>query len=151
MSNGGDTIMGDDLAAGPHPGTPFPIPNETVWPADAPKFAPDIPTSMPKQADTPLFDHQQLQHPQQQMMYTMPPQDPSQQAWMTMDQHIPAFQTQQQIFPEQPDMMNGLYDYSMNTSQASTMRPGTPTPHKRPASWSRMISMENLLIRHRLV
>ncbi|EHK49183.1 hypothetical protein TRIATDRAFT_214001 [Trichoderma atroviride IMI 206040] len=147
MSNGGDTIMGDDLAAGPHPGTPFPIPNETVWPADAPKFAPDIPTSMPKQADTPLFDHQQLQHPQhpqQQLMYTMPPQDPSQQAWMAMDQHIPAFQTQQQIFPDQPDMMNGLYDYSMNTSQASTMRPATPTPHKRPASWSRMISMENL-------
>ncbi|KAL7783666.1 hypothetical protein V8C43DRAFT_171289 [Trichoderma afarasin] len=166
LSNGADTIMGDDSAAGPHPGTPFPIPNETVWPADAPKFAPDIPTSMPKQlnspADTSVFDPQQQQHqlqqhqsaPQlpllphqhqqeQQLMYSMPPQDDSQQAWMVMNQQIPAYQTPQ-VFPEQADMMNGLYDYSMNTSQTSTVRPGTPTPHKRPASWSRMISMENL-------
>ncbi|KAL7792176.1 hypothetical protein V8C37DRAFT_410133 [Trichoderma ceciliae] len=149
MSNGGDTIMGDDLAAGPHPGTPFPIPNETVWPADAPKFAPDIPTSMPKQMNSPaggpIFDpqQQQQQQQQQQLMYSMPPQDNPHQAWMSMDQQIPTYQTPQ-VFPEQSDMINGLYDYSMNTSQASTVRPGTPTPHKRPASWSRMISMENL-------
>ncbi|KAL6880858.1 hypothetical protein J3F83DRAFT_9928 [Trichoderma novae-zelandiae] len=171
MSNSADTIMGDDSSAGPHPGTPFPIPNETVWPADAPKFAPDIPTSMPKQmnspAGTPLFDpqqqlpqHQQLPHhlppqhqlphlqeheqqqQQQQLMYSMPPHDASQEAWMVMNQQMPTYQGPQ-IFPEPADMI-GLYDYSMNTSQASTVRPGTPTPSKRPAPWNRMISMENL-------
>ncbi|KAJ2974993.1 hypothetical protein NQ176_g5766 [Zarea fungicola] len=38
----------------------------------------------------------------------------------------------------------GLYNYAMNASQSTVVRPGTPTPHKRPGSWSRVISMESL-------
>lgn len=151
MSNSGDTVMGDDLTAGPHPGTPFPIPNETVWPIDAPKFAPEAPTGLPKQLNTPVDSPMDHSHhdPHPGFMYSMPvPDDPT--PWVNMvDAHMPQYNTSSPHPPHhQPDFAHGLYDYTMNTSHMSAARPGTPTPvpvpHKRPASWSRVISMESL-------
>ncbi|KAK5996669.1 hypothetical protein PT974_02008 [Cladobotryum mycophilum] len=145
VSSSGDTIMGDDLAAGPHPGTPFPIPNEAVWPLDAPKFAPEAPTSLPKQINSPMdlsINHQQHQH-QQQLLYTMPEPDPSHQPWMTMDTPMPHYGGHPQP-QEQQHMMPTMFDYPMNVSPTPNTRPGTPVPIKRPASWNRVMSMEAL-------
>ena len=122
--------MGDDQTAGPHPGTPFPIPNEAVWPVDAPKFAPEVPVGLPKQMNTPIEDHP--------MMYPMHIEHHPHQSFYTMEAFDPYQQHAQVLNP------HGLYDYTMNASQASTVRPATPVPHKRPASWGRVVSMESL-------
>lgn len=129
-SGGGDTLMGDDLTAGPHPGTPFPIPNETVWPIDAPKFAPEVPPGLPRQMNTPIENHP--------MMYPMHIEHNPHQSFYTMEAFNPYHH------PPQVGTPQGLYDYTMNASQTSTVRPATPVPHKRPASWGRVVSMESL-------
>jgi hypothetical protein len=123
-----DTVMGDDMPSGPHPGTPFPIPNETVWPVDAPKFAPEVQAGLPKQMNNTPIDGP--------MMYAMQMEQNPHQSWCGMGTYDP--------YPPQVGVTHGLYDYSMNASQTSTVRPATPVPHKRPASWGRVVSMESL-------
>ncbi|KAJ6445437.1 zinc finger domain-containing protein [Purpureocillium lavendulum] len=132
---GDDTIMADDPTTGPHPGTPFPIPNEAVWPVDAPKFAPEAAHAhvLPKQLNTPPpVDNPHL-------MYAMQmEQDPHQSWCMPYDPYAAPV-----------GMPHGLYDYTMNASEVSTVRPATPVPsqhsqHKRPASWGRVVSMESM-------
>lgn len=110
-----EPMIRDDLTAGPHPGTPFPIPNETVWPVDAPKFAPD---QMNTFADA-------------SMTYILPGQELSQQWDMT---GMAQFHQQDQV------MVNNY----MPTSQPSSVRPATPIPSKRPGSWGKRLSFENL-------
>jgi hypothetical protein len=124
-----DTVMGDDPSVGPHPGTPFPIPNEHIWPADGPKFAPDTSADLPKQMTTPTSAHTPVS-------YHMPMQEPlPTQTWNGMDPMV-----HQQYTPEP----NDYYTCQMTTSHASTVRPATPVPHKRPASWGKVISLESL-------
>ncbi|KID99501.1 Zinc finger, C2H2-like protein, partial [Metarhizium majus ARSEF 297] len=122
-----DTVMGDDLPNGPHPGTPYPIPNESAWPVDAPQFAPEVQQDLPKQINTPVDGP---------MMYVMQMEQNPHQSWCTMESFDP--------YPPQVGIPHGLYDYTMNASQTSTVRPATPVPHKRPASWNRVVSMESL-------
>lgn len=122
-----DTAMAEDAtAAGPHPGTPFPIPNEAAWPPDAPKFAPEVHVELPKQVNTPV-DHAP-------MMYPMQLEQNAHASWCTMD----AFDS----YSPQMGMPQAMYDYQI--SATPTARPATPVPHKRPASWGRVISMETL-------
>ncbi|CEI62698.1 hypothetical protein FVEN_g5222 [Fusarium venenatum] len=113
-----EPMVRDDLTAGPHPGTPFPIPNEHVWPVDAPKFAPD---QMNTFADA-------------SMTYILPGQELPQQQWdMTgMQQH----------FPQQDTVMGNVY--MANQQQPVATRPATPIPTKRPGSWGKRLSLENL-------
>ncbi|EFZ03227.1 hypothetical protein X797_005668 [Metarhizium robertsii] len=122
-----DTVMGDDLPNGPHPGTPYPIPNESAWPVDAPQFAPEVQQDLPKQINTPVDGP---------MMYAMQMEQNPHQSWCTMESFDP--------YPPHVGIPHGLYDYTMNASQTSTVRPATPVPHKRPASWNRVVSMESL-------
>ncbi|KAK2608516.1 hypothetical protein QQS21_002978 [Conoideocrella luteorostrata] len=125
-----DTAMSDETMSGPHPGTPFPIPNETVWPVDAPKFAPEAPQGLPKQMNAPPVDDGP-------MMYAMQMEQNPHQPFYSMEPFDP--------YSHQVAVPHGMYDYSMNTSQTSMVpRPATPVPHKRPASWSRVVSMESL-------
>jgi hypothetical protein len=124
-----DTIMGDDPSVGPHPGTPFPIPNEHIWPVDGPKFAPDTAADLPKQMNTPTSAHTPVS-------YHMPMQEPlPTQTWSGMDPMV-----HHQYTPEP----NDYYTCQMTTSHASTVRPATPVPHKRPASWGKVITLEAL-------
>ncbi|KHN98638.1 Zinc finger, C2H2-like protein [Metarhizium album ARSEF 1941] len=123
-----DTVMGEDLPSGPHPGTPFPIPDESVWPVDAPKFAPEAQQEPPKQINNAAVDGP--------MMYAMQMEQNPHQSWCAMESFG--------AYSPQVGMQPGLYDYTMNASQASTVRPATPVPHKRPASWNRVVSVESL-------
>jgi hypothetical protein len=113
-----EPMVQDDLTAGPHPGTPFPIPNEHVWPVDAPKFAPD---QMNTFADA-------------SMTYILPGQELPQHQWdMTgMQQH----------FPQQDTVMTNVY--MPPQQQPVAARPATPIPSKRPGSWGKRLSLENL-------
>lgn len=148
-----DTVMAEDGgAAGPHPGTPFAIPTENAWPVDAPKFAPEQ-QMMQKPMEHPM------EHP---MVYPLQGQDHAYATWTGMDttmtqgmegmHHMDGMQMNYHPHAQHPNphpqlgsngSNGGLYNYAMNASQA-TVRPGTPTPHKRPGSWSRVISMESL-------
>lgn len=148
-----DTVMAEDGgAAGPHPGTPFSIPNETAWPVDAPKFAPEQPVM-----HKPMEHAHPMENP---MVYPLQGQDQAYATWTGMDgmQHHHPMEEMHQMdgmqmnYHPQAQHPNphpqlgsngGLYNYAMNASQA-TVRPGTPTPHKRPGSWSRVMSMESL-------
>ncbi|KAF4506232.1 hypothetical protein G6O67_006335 [Ophiocordyceps sinensis] len=133
--HGEDTIMGGDATAtGPHPGTPFPIPNEAVWPPDAPKFAPEVPAGLPKQVHTPVGNAP--------MMYSIQLEQNPHQPWCGIDAFDP-------YSPQMGGMPQGMYDYSMSTTP--TVRPATPVPHKRPASWGRVMSMETLRPTKKLV
>lgn len=122
-----DAIMSDDVTSGPHPGTPFPIPNENAWPVDAPKFAPEAPQGLPKQTPSRI---------EGQMMYAMQMEQNPHHSYYSIGGYDP--------YSSQVGVSHGLYDYSVNMNQAPMGRPATPTPHKRPASWSKMVSMENL-------
>ncbi|KAF4975701.1 hypothetical protein FZEAL_7541 [Fusarium zealandicum] len=114
-----DPMIRDDLAAGPHPGTPFPIPNEHVWPVDAPKFAPD---QMNTFADA-------------SMTYILPGQELPQHQWEDMSGI--------QQFHQQDAVMGNVYMTPTN-SHHSSVRPATPIPSKRPGSWGKRLSLENL-------
>ncbi|KAG6264233.1 Acetolactate synthase, mitochondrial, partial [Claviceps purpurea] len=61
--------MSDDATNGPHPGTPFPIPNETVWPVYAPQLAPEMPQDLPKQAGSPFGESLMYAMPMEQIGY----------------------------------------------------------------------------------
>ncbi|RMJ09776.1 hypothetical protein BHE90_013879 [Fusarium euwallaceae] len=114
-----EPMIRDDIAAGPHPGTPFPIPNEHVWPVDAPKFAPD---QMNTFADA-------------SMTYILPGQEMPQQQWADM--------SGMQQFHQQDEVMTNVY-MTPNHSQPGSARPATPIPSKRPGSWGKRLSLENL-------
>ncbi|KAM5354419.1 hypothetical protein ACJ41O_001068 [Fusarium nematophilum] len=115
-----EPMIRDDLTAGPHPGTPFPIPNEHIWPVDAPKFAPD---QMNTFADA-------------SMTYILPGQELPQQQWTDM--------SGMQHFHQQDEIMTNVY-MTPNNSQPSSARPATPIPSsKRPGSWGKRLSLENL-------
>ncbi|ATY65661.1 Zinc C2H2 [Cordyceps militaris] len=156
-----DTDMAEDSgAAGPHPGTPYQIPSETVW-HDAPKFAPEQQPAMHKPLEQPM---------ESPMIYPLQGQDQAYATWTTMDtpmaqpmdgmhhhhhhqmdemqMHYHAQAQAQQHHNQHPQLgSNGsIYGgYAVNASPTSTVvRPGTPTPHKRPGSWSRVMSMESL-------
>lgn len=129
-----DVMMADDSAAGPHPETPYQLASDNGW-------APD--NGMSKQMQTPMDNS---------MMYSMH-QDPSYQGWAIMDgmphgvdphmhQGIPMVDGMQ--YQQDPVVQNGMYAYGANPGQMPTGRPGTPTPHKRPSSWTRVMSMETL-------
>lgn len=111
-----EPMIQDDLTSGPHPGTPFPIPDETVWPVGAPKFAPD---QMNTFADA-------------TMTYILPGQELPQQQWANMSP-IPQYHQQDEI-------MTNVY----MTPNTSSVRPATPIPSKRPGSWGKRLSLENL-------
>lgn len=143
-----DTVMADDGAAGPHPGTPFSIPNETSWSGSAPRFAPDncmVPKPLHGSMESPIIyplQNENVNYTAWQGMEALPNQHGmdtgmhhQMDAGMDMNYHI-----------HQPMANPGLYNYAMNASQTSTVRPGTPTPvqYKRPGSWSRVMSMESL-------
>jgi hypothetical protein len=164
-----DTIMRDDVTIGPHPGTPFPIPNETVWPVEGPKFAPDNNGMLPKQLNTPLdtthmaypmsvqeqaqhqpqhqHQHQQQHQNQHQHQHHQPPQ-------MHQQEQIQHHQQQQQAWAASMEQMEHMAQFAqdsseyysmshMNHSQVSSLaRPATPVPHKRPASWGKIVSLE---------
>ena len=141
-----DTVMADDSAAGPHPGTPYSIPNEGTWHGNGQKFTPDN-SMIPKQMNAPMESPMIYPAHGEDVNYTtwqgmegipnphgMDPGMPHHmEAGMDMNYHI-----------HQPMANPGLYNYAMNASQASTIRPGTPVPNKRPGSWSRVMSMESL-------
>jgi hypothetical protein len=164
-----DSVMREDPASGPHPGTPFPIPNESPAIRDGPKFAPDATQELPKQLNTPdqhldeapmgfqmqhqnepqLEQHHHMQqaqeahHQMQQQAHfhhqSLPPQQ-EQQMWPAMDMDPMV------SYVADAGMMNGGGDYyecALSTS-ASTARPATPVPSKRPASWGKIMSMEAL-------
>ncbi|RDA92075.1 hypothetical protein CP533_3575 [Ophiocordyceps camponoti-saundersi (nom. inval.)] len=111
-------------ATGPHPGTPFPIPSDVVWPPDAPKFAPEAPSGLPKHLNTPVDEAAMLYSP-------MHMEHSAQASWCGMDAFDP--------YSPQMGMPQGIYDYA-----TTAPRPATPVPHKRPASWGRVVSMETL-------
>lgn len=117
-----EPMIQDDSSAGPHPGTPFPIPNETVWPVDAPKFAPDQMTTF---ADT-------------NMTYILPGQNLSPQHWNDMalpQYHQPHDELMANVFiPQQ----------AQQPHTPISARPATPIPSKRPSSWGKRLSLENL-------
>ncbi|KAI5462865.1 hypothetical protein BGZ63DRAFT_412601 [Mariannaea sp. PMI_226] len=119
-----EPMIQDDISAGPHPGTPFPIPNETVWPVDAPKFAPD---QMNTFGDA-------------TMTYILPGQEFPQQPWANMS---PANNMNQIPQYQQDEIMTNVY-MTPNTNQSSSARPATPIPSKRPGSWGKRLSFENL-------
>lgn len=138
-----DVMMADETAAGPHPGTPFAIPTEHVWPQDTSKFAPE--PHIPKH----------ISGMDNSMMYPLQGQDHVYSSWTGMDpgMHTSMGSHMSQAMPvsmdpmhyhQEPAANHSLYNYAMNASQISTVRPGTPTPHKRPGSWSRVMSMESL-------
>ncbi|KAF7560793.1 hypothetical protein G7046_g3357 [Stylonectria norvegica] len=116
-----EPMIRDDLAAGPHPGTPFPIPNEHVWPVDAPKFAPD---QMHDQMNTFADAH---------MTYILPGQELPQQ-WNDMSA-VHQYQ--------QDEVMTNVY-MPPHPGQPINVRPATPIPTKRPISWGKRLSLENL-------
>ncbi|PHH80870.1 hypothetical protein CDD80_6429 [Ophiocordyceps camponoti-rufipedis] len=127
-----DTVMGDDgdddggggdddttAVTGPHPGTPFPIPSDAVWPPDAPKFAPEVVPKLNAAVDLYSPMHHQM--------------DQQAAAWCGIDAFDP--------YSTIPQAAAALYDYT----PPATGRPATPVPaHKRPASWGRVVSMETL-------
>jgi len=119
--------MSDDVTTGPHPGTPFPIPNESAWPVDAPKFAPDMPQDLARGVSSPF---------EEPMMYAMQMEQNPHQSYYSMETFNPYPQHQGAI-------PHGIYDYPIHPTQASISRPATPAPYKRPASWSRVVNMES--------
>ncbi|KAH7310448.1 hypothetical protein B0I35DRAFT_74384 [Stachybotrys elegans] len=163
-----DTIMRDDITIGPHPGTPFPIPNEAIWPVDGPKFAPDSSAVLPKQMNTPIDAPP--------MAYPMPLQDPThhnnhhhhnpthqQHPHQHSHQHVHQHQhhqTAQQLHHQQQQdswaaAMEPMDQFTQDPNEYYTcqvpsnavptvVRPATPVPHKRPASWGKVVSLEAL-------
>ncbi|CEJ83129.1 hypothetical protein VHEMI03153 [[Torrubiella] hemipterigena] len=137
-----DVMMADESAAGPHPTTPYQMTNDNGWAGDASKFTPD--DDLPKQMHGPMDGS---------MMYPMHSQEQMYQGWAGVDSmhHGMDSQMHQGIpimdgmpYQQDPVVNTGLYNYAMNASQVSTVRPGTPTPHKRPGSWTRVMSMDTL-------
>ncbi|KEY69904.1 hypothetical protein S7711_09005 [Stachybotrys chartarum IBT 7711] len=179
-----DTVMRDDVSIGPHPGTPFPIPSESIWPVDGPKFAPDNTAILPKQmtgsvdATTPMAypmpihaqahqhhqehqqqqQHQQEQHQQQQHQHQQQHHHQQQHQQLHHQQQVQHHQQQQQAWAASLDQMEQMeqmeqyaqdaddyYTCQMSTGQMTTVvRPATPVPHKRPASWGKVMSLEAL-------
>jgi hypothetical protein len=149
-------MSGSDHTAGPHPGTPIPIPQEKSIPGDAPTFAPDQAPQLPKQVNTPIHGHATMDNTH--VMHDSP------------DMYAPSVHEEQgypaQYYGQVPvhdglvmspyDQQMSYHDHDQDSSyggmvysatpasQASTARPATPVPHKRPASWSRMTSMEDM-------
>lgn len=138
-------MVGSDATAGPHPGTPIPIPHESHVPADAPRFAPE-PVQLPRQANTPTGTP--IGTPvNDSPMYSMPMEDHHDHGYAMFPPAPTSMPTNGMSPYEQPmqhdydgDMMYGCTP----TTTASTVRPATPVPHKRPASWSRVTSMEEM-------
>ena len=165
MSTQPDTHMGgSDLTSGPHPGTPIPIPQEKQLPTDAPKFAPEAAMPLPKQAHTPVNEipmsgttlhgtpvsespamytmPMSHQHDENQgyPMYSGPPPTSVPDSIVMSPYEAPMGQPHDQSAgPEYGETM-----YACTPSSQSTVRPATPIPNKRPASWSRVASMEDL-------
>lgn len=142
-------MVGSDGAAGPHPGTPITIPHDSHLPTDAPKFAPEPVPQLPKQVNTPSGTP--IGTPVSDApMYALPMEEPHHQGYamfppaptsMPADgMPISPYEQPMQHPDEYGDMMYGCTP----TTTASTVRPATPVPHKRPASWSRHTSMEEM-------
>lgn len=200
-SMSGDTAMNDDSTHGPHPGTPFPIPQEAPLPFDAPKFAPEpnqlpkhvspqaAPTSHPTSYPTSHPTSQPTSHPMQHQHSQVQPQAIAHYASPVIDQsmdthmgtpigtpmgtpmsHSMDYHSEHSIDPPvvytmggQDNMrdswytMNAMGSYTADNSDAhsfysvrggnasqSTVRPATPTPHKRPGSWGKTMNMEGM-------
>lgn len=136
----GDTQMRDEPTAGP-----FHVPEENMWPDDSSRYAADH-SMIPKQMNAPM---------DASMMYAMQGHDQGYTGWHGLDagmghgmdtgmQHaMPVVMDTMQYPMQEPIPQQPLYNNMMNASQTS-VRPGTPTPHKRPGSWSRIMSMESL-------
>ena len=146
-----DTTMRDDFSAGPHPGTPMVIPNESYVPVDAPTFVPETkPLSRP--IHTPPEPEMEQQHfdetqPDPPYVYTMSHVEDPHNAWcgepMMSEPDHPDHQ-QQYYVDAGPIDIDEYYNYPLSSSQASTVRPATPVPNKRPASWGKVASMEGM-------
>lgn len=151
-------MSGSDHLTGPHPGTPIPIPQERSLSTEAPTFAPDQAPPPPKQANTPVsgngsMDGSQVMH-ESPDMYTLSVHEdqgyPAQYYGHTPVQHslgMSPYEQSLSYHDHDQDSNNGygpMVYSSTPASQASTARPATPVPHKRPASWSRLSSMEEM-------
>lgn len=164
MSTQSDTPMGgSDLTSGPHPGTPIPIPQEKL-PADAPKFAPEAAPPLPRQVHTPdneipmsgttihgttvaaspamytmPMGQQHDEHTGYHMYSGPPPTSMPDGIVMSPYEAPMGHHHDQPAGSEYGEMM-----YGCTPTSQSTVRPATPIPNKRPASWSRVASMEDL-------
>lgn len=153
---GSDTPMsGSDITSAPHPGTPIPIPQGRSS-FDGPKFAPDQAPQLPKQMNTPVSVNSGCETPVSgsPAMFSVPmhhgPDDQAYyygaQAPTSMPEGI-VYSPYEQPLPHPQDagsryseMMFGCTPQNQN----SMARPATPVPHKRPASWGRVTSMEEM-------
>ena len=149
-------MSGSDHTAGPHPGTPIPIPQEKSVPTDAPTFAPDQAPQLPKQVNTPVNGHAsidaQVMHDSPDMYALSVHEDQGYPAQYygqvpVHDGLVDLSPYEQQMSYHEQDQNSGYGSMAYSStpvSQASTARPATPVPHKRPASWSRLNSMEDM-------
>lgn len=146
-------MSGSDHTAGPHPGTPIPIPQEKSVPVDAPIFAPDQAPQLPKQANTPMsangsMDNHSVVHNSPDMYAVSLHEDQGYSQYYgpapVPEGIVMSPYDQPMVYHDNASDYQRMMYSSTPGSQVSTVRPATPVPHKRPASWSRMGSMEDL-------
>lgn len=144
-----DTQMGgSDVASGPHPGTPIHIPNERPGSVEELNFAPE--PELPKQMNTPVSEASMngASVHGSPAMYTMPIHE-DHQGYQNYYAHPPTsmpdgFATSP-YETSMPHHDNGSeYGEMIYTHTPGPIRPATPVPHKRPASWSRHAAMEEM-------
>lgn len=146
-----DSIMKDEPAVGPHPGTPISIPKDSNVPNDAPTFAPDgLPVlSWHHNASQP--EPEQPQHfadtqPDPPYVYPMSQPENGVSSWGVNGTAAaePDYQGAPFYAEATPVDFDECYNYPLSSSQTPIARPPTPVPDKRPASWSRAMSMESI-------
>lgn len=147
-------MSGSDHTAGPHPGTPIAIPQEKSIPTDAPTFAPDQAAQLPKRANTPVsahgtLDNTHIVHDSPDMYALSVHEDQGYHAQYygqtpVHDGMVMSPYEQPMSYHDNGNDYGSMTYGSTPTSHTSTVRPATPVPHKRPASWSRVASMEEM-------
>ena len=129
-----DTVMKDepsstaDSHTEPHPGTPIQIPGDSTLPLDAPTFCPDTTSVLPKH----------MAHAAPPMTYSLPNAEHSNHGWMDFSYSMGSEIINNDYYE------GGTPTSSGQVSIAGSARPATPVPHKRPASWSKRMSLESL-------
>jgi hypothetical protein len=146
-------MSGSDHTAGPHPGTPIPIPHERAVSNEAPTFAPDQAPQLPKQVNTTPDSGSHVMHnsPDMYTLSTHEDQGYSAQYYGQTPMHdsinMSPYEQSMSYHEHDHDSHSGyapMVYSSTPASQVSTARPATPVPHKRPASWSRLNSMDDV-------
>ena len=126
-----EVVKRSAVVAGPHPGTPIHIPEPASLPLDAPIFAPEAATFPVKETHDAMDVH---------IVTSLPDSDSPYHSWVNMDP------TASYALDNDVGMLgNEFYRYTLNSNQMShAARPATPAPQKRPASWSKRMSLENI-------